>query len=121
MATLKSAHFVVRSSPGVVFDDFIINANPQQEASHKELLNPLLRQAFDDAIDRQAIVSTSLLGHGKPGASIIPPATGHWSDPAIKPAPFDLSQGEPAARPGRATRWARAASGWPTATRCRTR
>jgi peptide/nickel transport system substrate-binding protein len=92
VTTLKSAHFVVRSSPGVVFDDFIINSNPQQEASHKELLNPLLRQAFDDAIDRQAIVSTSLLGHGVPGASIIPPATGHWSDPAIKPAPFDLGK-----------------------------
>ncbi len=100
VATLRSAHFVVRSSPGVVFDDFIINANPQQEASHKELLNPLLRQAFDDAIDRQAIVSTSLLGHGEPGASIIPPATGHWSDPAIKPAAVRPEQGEPAARPG---------------------
>jgi peptide/nickel transport system substrate-binding protein len=92
VTTLRSAHFVVRSSPGVVFDDFIINSNPQQQASHRELLNPLLRQAFDDAIDRQAIVKTSLLGHGQPGASIIPPATGHWSDPAIKPAPFDLAK-----------------------------
>jgi len=92
VATLRSAHFVVRSSPGVVFDDFIINSNPQQQASHKELLNPLLRQAFDDAIDRQAIVKTSLLGHGQPGSTIIPPATGHWSDPAIKPAPFDLGK-----------------------------
>jgi peptide/nickel transport system substrate-binding protein len=92
VATLKAAHFVVPSSPGVQFDDFIININPQQEASHKELVNPLLRQAFDDAIDRQAIVATSLLGHGKPGSSIIPPATGHWNDPAIKPTPFSLSK-----------------------------
>jgi peptide/nickel transport system substrate-binding protein len=92
VTTLRAAHFVVPSSPGVVFDDFIINANPQQEASHKELVNPLLRQAFDDAIDRQAIVKTSLLGHGKPGSSIIPPATGHWNDPAIKPAPFSLAK-----------------------------
>ena len=92
VATLKAAHFVVPSSPGVVFDDFIINANPKQEASHKELVNPLVRQAFDDAIDRQAIVKTSLLGHGKPGSSIIPPATGHWNDPAIKPAPFSLTK-----------------------------
>jgi peptide/nickel transport system substrate-binding protein len=92
VATLKAAHFVVPSTPGDAFDDFIINANPQQEASHKELVNPLLRQAFDDAIDRQAIVSTSLLGHGKPGASIIPPVTGHWSDPSIKPAPFSLTK-----------------------------
>ena len=92
VTTLKAAHFVVPSSPGVVFDDFIINANPQQEASHRELVNPLVRQAFDDAIDRQAIVHTSLLGHGKPGSTIIPPATGHWNDPAIKPAAFSLAK-----------------------------
>jgi peptide/nickel transport system substrate-binding protein len=92
VATLKAAHFVVPSSPGVVFDDFIINANPQQDASHKELMNPLVRQAFDAAIDRQAIVHTSLLGHGRAGSSIIPPATGHWSDPAIKPTPFSLTR-----------------------------
>jgi peptide/nickel transport system substrate-binding protein len=92
VATLKAAHFVVPSSPGVQFDDFIINANPQQEASHKELMNPLVRQAFDAAIDRQAIVKTSLLGHGRAGSTIIPPATGHWSDPAIKPTPFSLAK-----------------------------
>jgi peptide/nickel transport system substrate-binding protein len=92
VATLKAAHFVVPSTPGDAFDDFIINANPQQEASHKELMNPLLREAFDAAIDRPAIVSTSLLGHGKPGASIIPPVTGHWSDPSIKPTAFSLAR-----------------------------
>jgi peptide/nickel transport system substrate-binding protein len=92
VTTLKAAHFVVPSSPGVVFDDFIINANPQQQASHRELMNPLVRQAFDAAINRQAIVHTSLLGHGEPGSTIIPPATGHWSDPAIKPTPFSLAR-----------------------------
>jgi peptide/nickel transport system substrate-binding protein len=90
--TLKAAHFVVPSAPGDQFDDFIINSNPQQQASHRELLNPLLRQAFDHAIDRQAIVKTSLLGLGKPGGSIIPPATGHWSSSALQPPPFDLAK-----------------------------
>jgi peptide/nickel transport system substrate-binding protein len=92
VATLKANHFQVRSSPGVAFDDFIINSNPQQQASHKELLNPLLRQAFDAAIDRQAIVKTSLLGYGEAGSSIIGPATGHWYDPAIKPTAFNLAR-----------------------------
>jgi peptide/nickel transport system substrate-binding protein len=90
VAALKQAHFVVRESSGDYFDDLIINSNPQQESSHRELLNPLLRQAFDDAIDRQAIVKTSLLGYAQPGSSIIPPATGHWFNPALKPNPFDL-------------------------------
>jgi peptide/nickel transport system substrate-binding protein len=92
VATLKAAHFVVRSTPSVTFDDFIINSNPQQDPSHKELLNPLLRQAFDAAIDRPAIIKTSLLGFGQPGSSIIGPATGHWYDPAIKPAAFNLAR-----------------------------
>ncbi|HEY7359455.1 MAG TPA: ABC transporter substrate-binding protein, partial [Streptosporangiaceae bacterium] len=92
VATLKAAHFVVPSSPGVQFDDFIINANPQQEASHRELMNALVRQAFDAAINRQAIVKTSLLGYGTPGSSILGPAIGHWYDPAIKPTPFDLAK-----------------------------
>jgi peptide/nickel transport system substrate-binding protein len=91
VATLKANHFTVRSTPGDSFDDFIINSNPQQETSHAELLNPLLRQAFDRAIDRQAVVATSLLGHGQPGSTIIPPATGAWSDPAIKPTSFSLA------------------------------
>ena len=92
VATLKAAHFVVPAVPSYTFDDFIINSNPQQQASHKELLNPLLRQAFSEAIDRQAIVKTSLLGYGQPGSSIIGPATGHWYNPAIKPASFNLAQ-----------------------------
>jgi peptide/nickel transport system substrate-binding protein len=92
VATLKAAHFVVPAVPSYTFDDFIINSNSQQQASHKELLNPLLRQAFSDAIDRQAIVKTSLLGYGQPGSSIIGPATGHWYNPAIKPASFNLAQ-----------------------------
>jgi peptide/nickel transport system substrate-binding protein len=92
VATLRAAGFVVRATPSMVFDDFIINSNPQQQASHKELLNPLLRQAFDDAIDRPAIIKTSLLGYGQSGSSIIGPASGHWYDPAIKPPPFDLAK-----------------------------
>jgi peptide/nickel transport system substrate-binding protein len=92
VATLKAAHFIVPTVPSYTFDDFIINSNPQQQASHKELLNPLLRQAFDAAIDRQAIVKTSLLGYGEAGSSIIGPATGHWYDPAIKTTPFNLAK-----------------------------
>ena len=92
VSQLKKAGFAVSETPGDAFDDFIINDNPNQEASHKELLNPLVRQAFDDAIDRTQIVNTSLLGYGAPGSTVIPPVTGAWSDPAIKPVPFDLAK-----------------------------
>jgi peptide/nickel transport system substrate-binding protein len=89
VTNLRDSGFVVRSTPGDAFDDFIINDNPKQDASHSELMNPLLRQAFSDAINRKQLVSTVLLGHGEPGGSIVPPVTGKWSDPAIKPVPYD--------------------------------
>jgi peptide/nickel transport system substrate-binding protein len=92
VANLAKAHFVISKTPGDAFDDLIINDNPNQLASHRELMNPLVREAFDYSIDRQQIVNTSLLGYGKAGSTIIPPATGSWSDPAIKPTPFSLSK-----------------------------
>jgi peptide/nickel transport system substrate-binding protein len=92
VGTLKQAGFDVSQTPGDAFDDFIVNDNPKQEASHAELMNPLVREAFDYAINRQQIVSTTLLGYGQPGSTIIPPVTGHWSDPAIKPTPFDIAK-----------------------------
>jgi len=92
VSDLKHAGFVVTQTHGDAFDDFIINDNPNQDASHRELLNPLVRQAFNYAIDRQQIVNTSLLGYGAPGSTIIPPVTGSWSDPAIMPVPFSLAK-----------------------------
>jgi peptide/nickel transport system substrate-binding protein len=94
VTNLKDSGFTVRSTPGDAFDDFIINDNPKQDASHRELMNPLLRQAFSDAINRKQIVSTVLLGHGEPGGSIVPPVTGKWSDPAIKPVPYDPARAD---------------------------
>lgn len=94
VANLKASGFIVRSTAGDAFDDFIINDNPKQDASHSELMNPLLRQAFSYAINREQIVKTVLLGHGEPGGSIVPPVTGKWSDPAIKPVPYDPAKAD---------------------------
>ena len=92
VAKLRAAHLDVVTTPSIYFDDISINSNTQQDASHKELLNPLLREAFDYAVNREAIVKTSLLGYGQPGSSIIPPSTGRWNDAAIKPTPFNLGK-----------------------------
>lgn len=90
LKTLKSAGLVVSDVPGVDQTDFIINSNPRKP-KHRELLDLKVREAFDHAIDRAQIVSVVFLGTAKPGASIIPPATGSWYDPAVKPTAFDLA------------------------------
>jgi peptide/nickel transport system substrate-binding protein len=89
LATLKKAGIVVTQVPGVTENDFIFNSNPQK-TSHRELLNPKLREAFAHAIDRDKIVHVVWLDTAKTGASIIPPATGTWHNADVKPEAFDL-------------------------------
>jgi peptide/nickel transport system substrate-binding protein len=90
IATVKKAGFAVNQVPAVTENDFIFNSNPKK-TSHRELLNPKLREAFAHAIDRQKIVHVVWLDTAKPAASIIPPATGIWHDPNVKPESFDLA------------------------------
>ena len=88
--TLQDAGFVVKSVPGVEFHDLIINSNPKK-TTNVELLDPNVKKAFEYAIDRNKIVSVARLGFAQPGDSIVPPATGIWHDPNLKPIPFDLN------------------------------
>jgi peptide/nickel transport system substrate-binding protein len=90
IATVKKAGFVVNQVPAVTENDFIFNSNPKK-TSHRELLNPKLREAFEHAIDRQKITHVVWLDTAKPGASIIPPATGSWHNANVKPASFDIA------------------------------
>jgi peptide/nickel transport system substrate-binding protein len=90
IATVKKAGFVVNQVPAVTENDFIFNSNPKK-TSHRELLNPKLREAFAHAIDRQKIVHVVWLDTAKPAASIIPPATGAWHNPNVKPETFDIA------------------------------
>jgi peptide/nickel transport system substrate-binding protein len=88
---LQAAGFKVNQSPGVFFYDFIINSNPKKTAN-RELLNLQVRLAFEYAIDRKQIIDVALDGFGTPADSIVPPATGIWHDPNLKPIPFDLDK-----------------------------
>src|SRR2546421_5682828 len=88
--TLKSAGFTITDVPGVDQTDFIINSNPKKP-KRRELLNLRVKEAFAHAIDRKRIVNVVFLGHAKPAFSIIPPATGAWSNPHLKPESFDLA------------------------------
>jgi peptide/nickel transport system substrate-binding protein len=42
------------------------------------LLDPVIRQALNYAIDRNQLVELALAGHGQPGSVLIPPALGDW-------------------------------------------
>ena len=86
-----SGSYNLNRTPGNFFYDFIINSNPKK-TNHRELLNPTVREAFEYAIDRQQIVKVALNGEGQPGTTIVPPSTGKWHNPNVKPLPFDLAK-----------------------------
>lgn len=86
--TLESADLVVESTPTIIYDQLSINTTPEKP-KNRELLNPKVREAFDSAIDRQAIVDTIYLGHAQPGGSIITPAIGEWHDDSIEAPALD--------------------------------
>ncbi len=93
--TLNSAGIHVYQGPALVLRDFLFNVDPHKK-SHRELLNPKVREAFEYAVDRNSIVQTAWLGHAAPGASIVPAgnSTGgiEWHDPSVQPLPFDIAK-----------------------------
>jgi peptide/nickel transport system substrate-binding protein len=89
IATLRKS-FNIRTAPGVDQTDFIINSSPKK-TSHRELLNRKVKEAFAHAINRKQIIKVVFLGYAKPASTIIPPATGGWHNPNVKPEKFDLA------------------------------
>jgi peptide/nickel transport system substrate-binding protein len=94
IASLKKAGFVINRRPGGQQNDFIVNSNPKK-TSHRELLNPVVREALAHAVDRKKMVDVVLLGYGKPASTIIAPVTQasgiQWHDPNLKPESFNLA------------------------------
>jgi peptide/nickel transport system substrate-binding protein len=91
VAALKKAGFVVTTTPSISMKTFIINTNPHK-TTHKELLNPVVREAIEYATDRQQIIKTAWLGLAQSGSTIIAPADGSWHDANIKPLSFNIAK-----------------------------
>lgn len=91
VSAVKSAgmHFYV--GPSFTWRDLIVNPNPAK-TTHRELLNPLVRKAFEYAVDRKTIVDTAWLGYAAPGSVDVPPADGTWHDAQIKALPYSIAQ-----------------------------
>jgi len=90
---LRAGGFRIVARPAVAFNDLIISTNPKK-TGHRELLNPLVLEAFEYATDRRTIDRVAYLGYAQAGGSIIPPASGRWWDPATRPLPFDLAKAD---------------------------
>ena len=73
----------------------IINSNPNKP-EHRELLDPQVREAFEYAIDRNAIVQTAWLGTRPLEPRLSPEGDisegVDWHDPNIQPLPFDIAK-----------------------------
>jgi peptide/nickel transport system substrate-binding protein len=86
----------VRKMPGVRLADapdatvvpILVNSNPAKKRN-RELLDLRVRQAISLAVNRRALVSVPFRGDAKPWGNWIPPYSGRWVDPVIKPSPYD--------------------------------
>jgi peptide/nickel transport system substrate-binding protein len=56
---------------------FNVDTDPASQGNPL-LLDPVIRQALNYAIDRNQLVELALAGHGQPGSVLIPPALGDW-------------------------------------------
>ena len=91
VGTLKAAGFHINVGPGMISRVFIFNSNPKK-TNHRELLNPLVRKAFEYAVDRDTIIRTAWLGYGQPGTVTTPPVERKWHNFNLKPLPFNLAK-----------------------------
>src|SRR5215813_5074522 len=91
VAALKKAGFLVTTTPSISMKTFIINTNTRK-TTHRELLDPRVRQAIEYATDRGQIIKTAWLGLAQPGSTIVAPADGSWHNANVKPLPFDLGK-----------------------------
>lgn len=95
---LKSHGVEVHPSGGLNGTYLAVNA--YHSRTHPELGNPKVREAFDYAIDRNAIIKLAYNGHASPmSVPLVTPAMGNapgtnlpWANPAIKVTPFDLAR-----------------------------
>lgn len=85
---LERDGFDVKTVPGLNLNYFSVNSNPKMQG-HRELLNPLVREALNVAINRKAIDEVAYLGAAEPAGSVIVTADGKWHDAALKPPPYD--------------------------------
>lgn len=86
---VEQAGFIVANYPGLRFHSWLFNSSENQ-TEFPEIRDPLLREAFEHAIDREKIAQVAYLGYATPGDSMVPKVTGDWSNPEVTGAPFNI-------------------------------
>ena len=76
------------ASPDATVVPILVNSNPAKKRD-RELLDPRVRQAISLAVNRRALVSVPFRGDARPWGNWIPPYSGSWVDPSIKPTQYD--------------------------------
>jgi peptide/nickel transport system substrate-binding protein len=74
---------------GFQINNFIFNSNPEKP-ENRELLDPMVREAFAHAMNREEMIEVVYAGHAQPVASIVAPVAGEWMNPNLEPEAYDL-------------------------------
>ena len=90
-STLKGRHGITLNvGPGSEVTNLGFNSNPLKP-KNRELLNPLVKEAFEYAIPRKQLVSVLFGGYARPWANILSSASAGsgWLNPKVQPLPYD--------------------------------
>jgi peptide/nickel transport system substrate-binding protein len=89
----KNPAFVVQVVPSGEVTDITFNSNPAKP-KNRELLNPIVKKAFEYATPRQQIINVIYGGFAKPWANDISEESvaAGWINPAVKPLPYDPAE-----------------------------
>jgi ABC-type transport system substrate-binding protein len=88
-------HLIARALIGAYFVTFNmgnkhgVGTLPYSNVGTPMSSSPKLRQAFEQAIDRPALVKAGFGGQGEPGCAPIPVSDTEWYDPDVKCTPYD--------------------------------
>jgi peptide/nickel transport system substrate-binding protein len=82
--------FAVEVNPSGEVTDITFNSNPVKP-KNRELLNPIVKKAFEYATPRRQIISVVFDGFATPWANDISEESksAGWINPAVKPLPYD--------------------------------
>ena len=83
-------NFTVEVGASSFIYDIPINSN-QKKTNNRELLDPLVKNALDLAVDRQQIIDTVLNGYGTPVATMFTELSAPYNNTDIPIPPYDIA------------------------------
>lgn len=87
----RNRSVTVQANDSALQADLFFNANPRKP-KHRELLDPRVRSALAQCIDRKQVVDVIFNGYAKPVDTLVGSLGGEFQNPELGPRPYDCDE-----------------------------